>query len=1646
MKEKRTRRWLSVLLTVVMVLSLFPTTVAYAAETEDEADAENAGVEIVDVSEGIPADLDDTAKEMLDDLAGEPGEVSGADVTADEPAAEPAEEPAAEPAAEPADETAAVSFDTDTFYRIFHLDCGRKYFTVDEIKEIIDTLAANDYTHLELAFGNGGLRFLLNDMSVTANGTTYGSDAVEAAIVEGNESFAAKDGHGGSTEPGTCLTQDEMDAIIAYAEQVGIGIIPLLNSPGHMNAIVSAMGTLGISDAGYVVKGAPANSTVNLENETAVAFTKALIQKYITYFQAKGCTLFNLGADEFANDPSDNPKLENGFRDFTDDMKTAFISYVNDIASAISAAGMTPMMFNDGYAWINAGFNQNIVVCYWTSGQVSSSTIASEGHWIINTNQNWYYVLGEPFGTGNSWCSYDRATNGVNNVPVTRMADGENVGDKLAGAMMCFWCDYTSEEYTSEEAGRAKTLISSLAEHNPPYFTADAMTGKTIRISVGQSTTDLIAGEDYTSDPLSELDTNIATVTTANKEAQPVTTIEQVTSLEELTSGGQYLIQSVRAHNNIPATTLLTGTSATHGLALDGVPSEDSTELWTIKASGSGYTVQYTNSRYLRIEDETAELKKSAQVLTLNYANGTWTISQNGYYLNQFGGASSSVAAGWKDKTASTDAGSQWNIYKVTTTESSAGTEVTFTGEAVGTTHVTVGTVLYTIIVEPENFDDVAPLEFHPWISTYAIYPEGTGSSNCNTGEGVALSQTISAEDAYGEEGIPFTSCAYPTGDWIYEGESIQTTYWKATVLPEGRHQEGDRAINHSMDGTDFTHIRYWNGTWSYSSDRENWTEIASTDEVCAYYLQKTTISTEVDTYVADWAYTPSTTSSGSGRYQKALSVAVVYPNGQTSPATEAAIYSKATMIYWDNLKNLGFIRVGTNEYYEVEKITYTFGARASGQKDASCWDAEDSINWKKVTTESGSRWYDETLCWDETYGTEPVVNGSDLENAINAGTSQDGYTGYNGTWGANDAVLLLIYLKPVERKDSLTVKYWDDSANAEIYKYLINVKTVGEEEKGTFLNRLEQRSAVTAGDFTLDDGAYVVNAKGQNEVIEKDLTKVGELRDLYNSGLYAYVKAEISADGKTLTLHYKLDNKRLDKHYVLDFGLPVQIPLSDLVKNAASVKNVEAIQSGDKVSYTEGNTYFVYTPDGVMTGAKSVGVKLTFNDGTATQNVNIAFTPASNVLYEDDFLSVNTAKGVDGYVAWAEGSDISGTQGSNQALRYGYDAAYGTSIGDSMSSRWTVGVPASGDASQYLTTTFTGTGFDLIGTAGYNTGYVYLSIKGSGVNKLIIIDTSYGKDTAADTLYQVPLAHVQDLPQDTYEVNIRAAYRAANTNHPTAGTTVTIDGFRVYRDTNNDAYITGEKGAVYTNILDAIEYNNGKAAFTEFNAAHELTSRADYEGSGGPQNEIYLGKDQAVVLDTNLKAGDKVQVSARAVTGTPANLNNTQPISSNTEMYYEVTAGDGGVVVLSNTGEGLLALGNLKVLNTAQASASSFALEEVTEDTLQTASLMMVSYSAAPEAGTFTPEKLDVKVKSSGAARGNKRITVTVTASADVAKLTINDETLNPVKVRKGKRGESSQSTYVFTDTVKRGETRAYDIIAYNADGVASETTTVTG
>lgn len=105
-----------------------------------------------------------------------------------------AEEPAAEQPTETAQAAETQADDavkTNYELSIVMLDCGRKYFSVDSIKQIIDNASAAGFGYIMLGVGNDGMRFLLDDMSLAVNGTTYSSEKVAAAIKVGNKAYDA---------------------------------------------------------------------------------------------------------------------------------------------------------------------------------------------------------------------------------------------------------------------------------------------------------------------------------------------------------------------------------------------------------------------------------------------------------------------------------------------------------------------------------------------------------------------------------------------------------------------------------------------------------------------------------------------------------------------------------------------------------------------------------------------------------------------------------------------------------------------------------------------------------------------------------------------------------------------------------------------------------------------------------------------------------------------------------------------------------------------------------------------------------------------------------------------------------------------------------------------------------------------------------------------------------------------------------------------------------------------------------------------------------------------------------------------------------------------------------------------------------------
>lgn len=1783
MKEKKTRRWLSLLLTVVMVLSLLPA----------------AALPVSAVNE-------------------------------------------------------------DTPYRIVHLDCGRKYFSVKNIEKLIDTMAQYGYNQLQLAFGNGGCRFLLDNMELTFKNASgedviMESNTVKTNITEGNDAF------NGDTR---YLKQADMDEIIDYADSKDIEIVPMLNMPGHAAAI--AYGT------GY-----SSNGNLNVNDETARNYGYALLGKYVTYFKAKGCSFFHFGADESG---------------YSGENMTTFLSGCADV---ITDAGMTPRAFND--ATNVADMPQDVQITYWhqENGSKTASALANSDYDLINTHGRWYYVIKTAQNSeinSKYWQGTVNSAETSVELPVMKAEKMDNkwvgideyfdgdpgYGSTIStslGTMFCIWCDASQDTYLTDsnvisenEDYGALYQLEKLAEHYWPEDIKKDTTAPVVKVDGGSEvpskmaengTLTLTADKSVTwetSDPdvidllnpangtpitgttvtavakkpgkatitATDKDGNKAQytieVTAAAADTEQTVTLEvgESKTFDTTANVGDYgidngyiatanvtagkaqaasynLVTSIESDKkylitNVRQDVLLTNTAGKYksnaALKLNGSPSANSTEKWTFTGTATDTntyvgTLQNPDGNYLTIGNLTGSVNSTAASLTLTYNtnNKCWTISQTQgtttYYLNQLGGSDARVAGGYTD--GIDDEGSRWKIYEITE-ETSGSNVLTITGTGEGDATAKIGDVNYTIKVTAPTITANQTLNFGGSFdlpagveatvtsgNEYVTVADGKVTAGQTAGtatvtaveknaggkvtkrdvynitvsnvdlrgaedltvelwitnryaggthNGVTYPATeaghivkISAANAYGENGVTLESLVPTNGA---DEKNLPTLFWKGTRL-DSANKQTHTGTDKTKDGLDFQKVRYDGKVWQYYWNDE-WTTVESGDQIIAYYMQVYNTSPEIVTAFRDYG---GIAGNGGGEYDanwvagyKGVGTAVVYPGKTMSPDGDEGIWNNTLICYYEGASGggtPGLIKVFNSDDYRITKITITHGVHkdytgATGADATKTWDkTTSSVVWEKTTNDAGDEWYKETPIW--------TANPADTDNSTI--TLDDSIWG--DTWktsGIGEAFLLLFYVEPVEKEDNLKIVYWDDS-NDTLIKDKISVSV---KEGRTFLD-IQQKSPVDKGEFTLDADAKIENKVGAMEGINsRKLSLVDGIDERYKSGLYEYDHAVISEDGKTLTLHYKV--KDLKQYFVFDFGLPMTIDMHKVVENADALTDVTPIGSASAgtVDYDNQNKMIVYTPNQVISEAKALSFNLTYSKGKS-ETVSIGVVPASNVLYEDGFM---TAEGGSG-VVWTDGGSktgdvaVSQTAGDNSV--YGYTDAYKEETGIS-GSVYKATVDATNSITNKLTFTFTGTGLDLIGTCGPDTGTISVNVKKRDGKTLkgYVVDTAIN-DTKVGTIHQVPLLHGQDWPYDTYTVTISGAYiphknstaataavfsmndaasgndadsasqvyelmeatgisdedmddvefinmddlygtavmAAENgTNAGTSATTpesmkVEIDGFRVYNQSHNfdTYYAENEQGVTYTNVIKAALHGEFQA-YAENQANKKWTKLDEYQSNGGPQNEVYLSNGNAIAFKVSHDA--VVQISARAVEdGKTASLivnGKKRELTSNTEMYYTVTA-DRGVITISNDGVGMLALGNLKLSGEASTQALTAADEEIV--------LALLSAEPAPvepekpETPVFTPEKLNVSVKSVKVIR-NKLVTVTVHASTDVEKLTINGRVVKPMNALLVKRGWSKEYIYMFTDTVKRSDSKDYEVIAYNAAGTAGAPVQVTG
>ena len=381
------------------------------------------------------------------------------------------------PATEAGKERAATQNEKLAKRKIVSIDAGRKYFSPEQLKEIIDKAKEYGYTDLHLLVGNDGLRFMLDDMSMKVGDKTYSSDDVKRAIEHGTNSYY-------NDPNGNHLTESQMTDLINYAKDKGIGVIPTVNSPGHMDAILNAMKELGIENPNFDYFGKKSERTVDLNNKQAVDFTKTLIDKYANYFSNKS-EIFNIGLDEYANDATNAKGWSVLQADkyypnegYPEKGYEKFISYANDLARIVKSHGLKPMAFNDGIYYNSdtsfGSFDKDIIVSMWTGGWggydvASSKLLAEKGHQILNTNDAWYYVLGRN-ADGQGWYNLDQGLNGIKNTPITSVPKTEGADVPFIGGMVAAWADTPSARYSPS---RLFKLMRHFANANAEYFAAD---------------------------------------------------------------------------------------------------------------------------------------------------------------------------------------------------------------------------------------------------------------------------------------------------------------------------------------------------------------------------------------------------------------------------------------------------------------------------------------------------------------------------------------------------------------------------------------------------------------------------------------------------------------------------------------------------------------------------------------------------------------------------------------------------------------------------------------------------------------------------------------------------------------------------------------------------------------------------------------------------------------------------------------------------------------------------------------------------------------------------------------------------------------------------------------------------------------------
>lgn len=582
----------------------------------------------------------------------------------------------------------------------------------------------------------------------------------------------------------------------------------------------------------------------------------------------------------------------------------------------------------------------------------------------------------------------------------------------------------------------------------------------------------------------------------------------------------------------------------------------------------------------------------------------------------------------------------------------------------------------------------------------------------------------------------------------------------------------------------------------------------------------------------------------------------------------------------------------------------------------------------------------------------------------------------------------------------------------------------------------------------------------------------------------------------------YSYNANDTGRTYVVDFGLPLEITgifdegaRDNIGEVSLSPKN-EQKYGTVTIAPSDFGTTLTYTlkANTTINEPETITLDVVYNIGNSNIKLEKTLTiiPASNVYYEDSLATFKDGSGAAQNAVWStvgnDGNAATEKTGVYQALQelgkgnnrtpYGYDDKYnkenssmlsmGTAhkvtVTAAMLAKWsTDGTTSAWPTAQF---TFKGTGFDIISLTNNKSGTIFVDVTNTATGKQYnyVVNNYYGytyqsgewvvDKNASDTLYQIPVMKVDGLDYGEYNVVIKVAYNKFFDTAEAKEYSFWLDAVRIYDPMGEYADYTKDNEGYpqYIKLRDTLVDGTAKPDGTDKTVFIDGGSTADIKttyANYGPNNEVYLMKGQAITF--KIPANDKIasiQIGAKAPKGT-ANLNVNEKeivsggLSTATEMYYQI-ATVGGQFTITNTGDGILSLTNLKITYSAKSSVSLGTLN--TQEQENAVSLVRALFTAP--VATFSPETFQADW--GRAVRAGKRATLTVKTSADVESITVDGQSITGYTTRTQRTGWgwwSPKVTYhVFTYTITApAQTTDYAVCAVNAEGTASEAVTAT-